>query len=107
MSLRPYPVEPVPEETAQVAQAAFPHGNLYVTLRDTLGTIFADADLAALFPPRGQPALSPWRLALATIRHCRETLADRRGADGVGARVHRNHLLGVALPDPALDVTAL
>ncbi len=48
MSLRPYPVEPVPEETAQVAQAAFPHGNLYVTLRDTLGTIFSDADFAAL-----------------------------------------------------------
>ena len=38
MSLRPYPVEPVPEETAQVAHAAFPHGNLYLTLRDTLGT---------------------------------------------------------------------
>ena len=66
MSLRPYPVGAVPEETAGVAHAAFPHGNLYVTLRDTLGTIFSDADFAALFPPCGQPALSPWRLALVT-----------------------------------------
>jgi transposase len=41
MSLRLSPTEPVPEETARVAQAAFPHGNLYVTLRDTLGPIFS------------------------------------------------------------------
>jgi transposase len=53
MSLRPSPVEPVPEETARVAHAALPHGNLYVTLRDTLGTIFSDADFAALFPRVG------------------------------------------------------
>jgi transposase len=57
MSLRLSPMEPVPEETAQVAHAAFPHGNLYVTLRDTLGTIFSDADFAALFPPCGQPGV--------------------------------------------------
>jgi transposase len=76
MSLRPYPVEPVPEDTARVARAAFPHGNLYVTLRDTLGTIFSDADFAALFPPCGQPALSPWRLALVTIMASQEQRAD-------------------------------
>ncbi len=107
MSLRPYPVEPVPEETAQVAQAAFPHGNLYVTLRDTLGTIFSDADFAALFPPCGQPALSPWRLALVTIMQFRETLADRQAADAVRARIDWKYLLGLALRDPGFHFSAL
>jgi len=40
-------------------------------MRDTLGTAFADFDLAGLFPERGQPALSPWRLALVTLRAVR------------------------------------
>lgn len=57
----------IPESTAEVAKAAFPKGNPYLTLRDELGTIFADEDFVDLFPDRGQPALSPWRLALVTI----------------------------------------
>jgi hypothetical protein len=36
MSLRPQPLEPVPEDTARVARAAFPKGNPYLTLRDQL-----------------------------------------------------------------------
>jgi transposase len=39
--------------------------------------MFADADVAALFPSCGQPGLPPWRLALVTILPCRENLADR------------------------------
>jgi hypothetical protein len=31
MSLKPSPLQPVPEETARVAQAAFPAGNPYLT----------------------------------------------------------------------------
>lgn len=107
MSLRPYPVEPVPEDTARVARAAFPHGNLYVTLRDTLGPIFSDADFAALFPPCGQPALSPWRLALVTILQFRETLADRQAADAVRARIDWKYLLGLTLTDPGFHFSAL
>ena len=49
MSLRPHTLEPVPEETARVAHAAFPKGNPYLLLRDTLGTIFQDDDFAACF----------------------------------------------------------
>ena len=30
MSVRPEPIGPVPEDTARVAKAAFPKGNLYV-----------------------------------------------------------------------------
>jgi len=107
MSLRLSPVEPVPEETARVARAAFPQGNLYVTLRDTLGTIFSDADFAALFPSCGQPALSPWRLALVTIMQFRETLTDRQAADAVRARIDWKYLLGLALTDPGFHFSVL
>ena len=55
MSLKPTLVQPVPKETIQVAQAAFPKGNLYLNLRDKLGSIFQDEDFADLFPADGQP----------------------------------------------------
>jgi transposase len=40
MSLKPQPINPVPEETVRVARAAFPKGNLYLTLRDEIGTLY-------------------------------------------------------------------
>jgi hypothetical protein len=42
MSMRPKPIGPVPEGTARVAEAAFPKGNLYMQMRDVLGTIYDD-----------------------------------------------------------------
>ena len=55
---------------------AFPKGNPYLTLRDRLGTIFADEDFADLFPACGQPSMSPWRLALVTIMASQEQRAE-------------------------------
>ncbi|MDQ3829817.1 MAG: IS5/IS1182 family transposase, partial [Candidatus Tectomicrobia bacterium] len=59
MSLTPHPIQSVPEETARVAQAAFPRGTPYLTCRDALGPIFQDEDVTALFPPCGPPGLPP------------------------------------------------
>ncbi len=67
MSLRRQTVPSVPEETARVARAAFPKGNLYMRIRDEIGILLTDADFADLSPSRGQPAYAPWRLALITI----------------------------------------
>src|SRR3982750_3132620 len=64
MSLRPTPCADIPANTAAVARAAFPKGNVYLRLRDELGTIFTDAPFAPLFASRGQPAARPWRLAV-------------------------------------------
>ena len=47
MSLHPQPVPLVPEETARVARAAFPHGNLYLVMRDAFGAMFTADDGAA------------------------------------------------------------
>jgi len=42
MSLHPCLIEPVPEQTAQIAHAAFPKGSPYLTLRDELGILYRD-----------------------------------------------------------------
>src|SRR5215813_302109 len=107
MSLRPHTLEPGPEETASVARAAFPKGNPYLLLRDTLGTIFQDDDFATCFPLEGQPGLSPWRLALVTLMQFRENLTDRQAAEAVRARIDWKYLLGLALTDPGFDFSVL
>jgi transposase len=40
MSLKPSVIEPIPEETARIARAAFPKGNIYFSMRDELGIAF-------------------------------------------------------------------
>ena len=107
MSLRPHALEPVPEETARVARAAFPKGHHYLLQRDTLGTLFQDDDFATCFPLEGQPGLSPWRLALITIMQFRKNLADRQAAEAVRARIDWQYLLGLALTDPGFDFSVL
>lgn len=67
MSLQPTSTSVVPEQTARVAQAAFPKGTLCLQIDDHLGTIVPDQDCAERFPPCGQPAAAPLRLALVTI----------------------------------------
>jgi transposase len=87
MSRHPQPIPPVPEETARIARTAFPRGNLSLMMREELGTLFTDADVAALFPTRGQPAEAPWRLALVTIRPYVEEVSDRQAAEAVRGRI--------------------
>ena len=81
MSLQPRARFRIPKQTARVAQAAFPNSNLYIQIADALGPLYQDEDFAALFPQRGQPALSPARLALATLLQFAEGLSDRQAAD--------------------------
>jgi transposase len=107
MSLHPQPIASVPEQTAQIAHAAFPKGNPYLTLRDQLGTIFQDEDFATLFPAWGYPGLSPWRFALVTIMQFRENLSDRQAAEAVRARIDWKYLLGLELTDPGFDFSVL
>jgi transposase len=107
MSLRPEPIEPVPEETARVAGAAVPRGNAWLRLRDELGTIYTDETCAALFPTHGRPAEVPWRLALVTVLQFAEGLSDRQAAEAVRARLDWQYLLGLALDDLGFDFSVL
>jgi transposase len=107
MSLHPQPLGPVPEETARVARAAFPRGNLYMQMREDLGTIFTDVAFAPLFATRGRPAEAPWRLALVTIMQYAEGLSDRQAAQAVRSRIDWKYALGLELTDPGFDSTVL
>ena len=107
MSLRPDDEHPIPEATRRVARAAFPKGTLAMRLADQLGAIYRDEQFAALFPVRGQPALSPARLALVTVLQFVEGLSDRQAADAVRGRIDWKYALGLELTDPGFDHTVL
>ena len=105
--LRPQPLPPVPAETARIARAAFPKGHPYLAAANALGEAFTDDTFAALFRRRGQPALAPWRLALATILQFAEGLSDRQAADAVRARLDWKYVLRLDLDDPGFDASVL
>ena len=107
MSIKPQPIAEIPALTQQVAKAAFPKGNPYLTLRDELGTVFADADFTELFSTTGKPGLPPWRLALITLLQFRENLSDRQAADSVRSRIDWKYLLGLELTDEGFDFSVL
>jgi transposase len=107
MSLRPEEIPAVPEETCRVAQAAFPRGNIYMRMCDELGAIYDNQLFISLFPARGQPAESPWRLALTTVMQFAEGLSDRQAADAVRSRIDWKYALSLELTDPGFDHTVL
>ena len=107
MSLHSTPPNPVPEETARVARAAFPNGNTYMRMRDRFGALFSDDTFAALFPTRGQPAEAPARLALVTIMQFAEGLSDCQAAMAVRARIDWKYALGLDLTDCGFDASVL
>jgi transposase len=97
----------VPDETARVAKAAFPKGNLYIRMRDELGPLYANPDFASLFPSRGRPAEAPARLALVTVMQFVEGLSDRQAADAVRDRLAWKYALALELDDPGFDASVL
>src|ERR1041385_8289002 len=107
MSLHPRQVEPIPELTARIARATFRNNNLFLQMRDELGPLFTDADFVALYPRRGQPAFSPWRLALVTIMQFVENLSDRQAAEAVRARIDWKYALSLELDDAGFDFSLL
>jgi transposase len=72
-----------------------------------LGTLYDDQMFAQLFSTRGQPAESPWRLALVLVLQFAEGLTDRQAADAVRGRIDWKYLLGLALDDPGFDASVL
>ncbi len=107
MSMIPQEIGPIPEETARIARAANPKGTLAMWLRDELGAIYTDEDFGDLYPERGQPALSPWRLAVVTLLQYVEDLTDRQAAEAVRERLDWKYLLGLELSDPGFDASVL
>ena len=107
MSLHSQAIGEIPEQTKRVAKAAFPRGNLYLKMRDELGTFYEDEDFKDLFPQRGQPAEPPWRLALVLVMQFAEGLSDRQAAEAVRARIDWKYALGMELDDPGFNYSVL
>jgi len=72
-----------------------------------LRTIYTDEAFADLFPTHGQPAFTPWRLALVTVFQFLEGLTDRQAADAVRDRLAWKYALSLELTDPGFDHTVL
>jgi hypothetical protein len=52
-------------------------------MRDQLGTLYDEAAFGALYPQRGQPVETLWRLAVVTVMQCADDLTDRQAAGAV------------------------
>jgi len=90
MTLKPMELWEIPEETARIARAAFPKGNIYIKMRDTLGQLYSDSEFETLYRlDCGQPAYSPGKLALISIMQFAEGLTDRQTAEAVQSRINR------------------
>lgn len=107
MSLHPEPIGDVPAETVRVARAAFPKGTVVTRLRDEFSALFEDEDFRAFYPNRGQPSLTPWRLALVTVFQFLENLSDRQAADAVRARIDWKYALGLELTHSGFHFSVL
>ena len=107
MALHPQSIKPIPRLTREVAHQAFPQGNIYMTLRDELGTFYNDSDFAELYSIEGQPALRPWHLALVCLMQYMANLSDRGAAEAVAARIDWKYALGLELNDPGFDFSVL
>lgn len=107
MSLKIRAMEDVPDLTARIARAAFPKGNIYLQLRDKLGTIYEDQQFIDLYAQDGQPAVNPWRLALVTVLQFAEGMPDRQAAEAVRGRIDWKYLLGLEMTDAGFDYSVL
>lgn len=107
MSMYPQHLGAIPEETARIAQAAFRKGTLAMRLRDVLGAVYTDQDFDQLYPERGQPAYTPWRLAVVTLLQYVENLTDRQAAEAVRGRIDWKYCLGLELSDEGFDYSVL
>jgi transposase len=107
MSLHALSCDRIPEQTIQVARAAFPKGSPYMRMRDALGPIYTNSTFAALFSHTGRPAEAPAQLALITVMQFAEGLSDAQAADAVRARIDWKYALALDLTDPGFDASVL
>ena len=107
MTLQPQHEFSIPEETARVARAAYPKGNISMKMRDALGTIYQNESFAHVFPQNGRPVEAPWRLAFIPVVQFMEGLPDRQAADAVRGRIDLKYALSLELTDAGFDFTLL
>ena len=107
MVLHRQSIKPIPSQTQEIARKAFPKGNLYMSLRDKIGTFYDDEDFAELYSSEGQPALRPGSLALICVMQYMANLSDRGAVETVAARIDWKYALGLELTTPSFNSSVL
>jgi len=107
MSLREPLDYAIPEQTATLAHAVFPHSTPVMRMRDAFGSLFLNQDFAKLYHAVGAPAYSPARLALIVIFQFAEGLSDAQAAIATAARIDWKYALALPLDAPAIDPSLL
>jgi transposase len=107
MCLKASPPPPLPPETARIGQLLFPPEHVYRRIGDLYTGRVADEQFAAMYPRRGQPALSPAHLSIVIILQAMEYLSDRQAAAMVRTRLDWKYALHLGLEDPGFDASVL
>jgi len=77
MSLSPWVIEPVPNQTVLIVRAAFPKGNLYLSMRDELGTLFDQHFAGSQLSERGNASKNKDFPVFEISKLNRTTVSDR------------------------------
>jgi transposase len=107
MSLHAPLSDVMPEQTIQVARAAFPKGNPSMPRRDERGPLDTHATCAARFSHTGRPAEAPAQLALITVMQWAAGLSDAQAAEAVRARIDWKYAVALDLTAPGFDAAVL
>ena len=81
MCLKVKPPWPMPAETAEVGKKLLKAESAYRLIGEKLFEQLHERDYADLFPPEGQPGLSPIILAFVTVFQYMEKMSDRQAAE--------------------------
>jgi transposase len=107
MCLKPQPPQPIPPDTKALVGSMLDEDTVYRFVGDVLFEQFRDKDFADLYPPDGQPALSPVLLSFVLIFQALENLSDRATAFAVTFTVAWKYALHLPLAYPGFDPTVL
>lgn len=107
MSLHPRKLDPIPEETARVARAAFRTPSVPMMMRDELGSLYEDEKFLDLFSTLGRGAVSAERLTIVSVLQYIEGLTDRQAALAVRGRLDWKYALSLELEDEGFDPSLL
>jgi len=97
----------IPEETKQIAKAAFPKSSPFMIMRDEIGVIYKNSEFSNLFSHQGQRAEAPGNLAMVMIMQYAEGLTDKQAALAVQGRIDWKYALGLPLTDSGFDASVL
>ena len=97
------PLPPVPADTERAAGAAFGKGNLYLTIGDRVGRLFADVNLSSLGRQGYMPLALLARLILVTVLQALEGLPDQQASAAMRSRIDWKYALHLPLDYPGLN----